>query len=145
MPMKMTRTQFVSTVATAAAAAFFDRGELLAQAVREPVGLSAAKFRPYVNTSFYATRKSDGAVVELVLSEVEVKSGFGLSEQFTLRLLAVNGRLEEGTHAVEHPSLGKMPLFLVASGSAPGGDLYRADFNILQASVVEGDLPKRRR
>lgn len=133
--MKMTRTQFVSTLATVAAATLLDPGDLFAQAVQAPAGLSAARFQPYVNTSFYAHRSVDGAVVELVLTEVETKSSSGLSEQFTLRLLAPNGTLGEGTYTLEHRSLGKVPLFLGAAGSAPGGDLYRADFNILTRTL----------
>jgi hypothetical protein len=136
-PMKMTRTQFVSTLATAAAATLLDPGDLFAQAVRAPAGFSAARFQPYLNTSFYAQHETvvGAVVVELVLTEVETKSASGLSEQFTLRLLAVNGYLEEGTYTLEHRSLGSIPLFLGAGGPAPTGHLYRADFNILKRTL----------
>ena len=133
--MKITRTQFLSTFATVVAATLLDRDDLLAQAIRAPEGVSAARFQPFVNTSFYAHRTVDGAVVELVLTEVETKSSSDVAEQFSLRLLAVNGYLGEGTYTLEHRSLGNMPLFLAAAGSATGGDLYRADFNILKRTL----------
>jgi hypothetical protein len=133
--MKITRAQFVSTLASAAAAAVLDPQELLGQGARVPVGVvSAARFRPLVNTSFYVRRDVGGLgiVVELVLTAVEEKDSTGPSEQFTLQLLAVNGTLEEGTYTLEHRSLGTQRLFLAAAGTAPGGDVYRADFNVLR-------------
>ena len=133
--MKMTRTQFVSAFATAAAATFLDPGELLAAITRTPTvpaGLTAATFQPHVNTSFYSRRDRDGLMIELVLTEVVVKSSAGPSEQFTLLLLAVNGALSEGTYTLEHRALGKLQLFLVPAGETKAGTQYRADFNNLR-------------
>ena len=132
--MKMTRKRFVSALAAFSAAAAFDPGTLLAEA-RPPVGLSAARFQPLLNTSFYARRDVDGLMIELVLTGVEELGSTGPAEQFRLQLLAVNGTLGEGTYTLEHPTFGSIRLFLAAAGSGPGGDRYRADFNLLKRTL----------
>jgi len=133
--MKLTRSEFLSSVAAAAVTAAVTPGALAAGA-KKAVPATGAGFGPFLNTSFWVDR-TRGWAQELVLTAVTPRASAPGTEQFTLLFLAPDGIVPEGTWRVEHRTLGELELFLVPAGETPAGRLYRADFNLLRDAAPQ--------
>ena len=87
-------------------------------------------FRPHLNTTF-AVRSADGARARLMLAEVVEPPLTKNVEQFSLIFHAPSGTtVPQGTHALRHPALGDLDLFIVPI-RAPNGrrTVYQACFS----------------
>lgn len=131
--MKVTRKQFLSTLATGlASAAVLKPARLLGE---EPGrGLSPDTFLPFLNTTFRVIRPRGGGPVDVVLKNVTRKEGSKETSQFSLEFAAPGGEIleERAPFRFEHPALGVMLLFVVRTKTDPVGQTwYRADFNLL--------------
>jgi hypothetical protein len=133
--MKLTRSEFLSSVAAAAVTAAVAPGALAAGA-KKAVPATGAGFEPFVNTSFWVDR-TRGWSQELVLTSVERRASTPETDQFTLLFLAPDGIVPEGTWRVEHRTLGEMRLFLAPAGETTAGRLFRADFNLLREAAPQ--------
>ena len=126
--MKLTRSEFLSSVAAAAVSASVAPGAFGAPAKVVPVDAADA-FEPHLNSSFWVDR-TPGWSQELVLTSVTRRPSTPGTEQFTLLFVAPDGSVPEGTWRVEHRALGELRLFLVPAGETRTGRLFRADFNL---------------
>jgi hypothetical protein len=135
--MKLTRSEFLSSVAAAAVAAAVAPGAAAAGAKQAPAD-TADGFERFLQSSFWVDR-TPGWSQELVLTAVNRRPSAPGSEQFTLVFRAPDGSVPEGTWRVEHRALGELRLFLVPAGETPAGRLFRADFNLLRDAA-----PKKR-
>jgi hypothetical protein len=135
--MKLTRAEFLSSVAAAAVTAATPAA--FAGSARKIVPPAPATFERCLNTSFWVDRKP-GWMQEIVLTEVSRQASTNETEQFTLTFLVPDDVVPEGTWRVEHRELGDLELFLVPAGETTAGRLVRADFNLLR-----GAAPRKRR
>jgi hypothetical protein len=94
--------------------------------------LTAGDFEPHIGSTFIL---ADGPEVPpLTLAAVErgqVQPGAPRTEPFSLRFTSDRtSRVDQRTHALEHPAMGRLDLFLVPIGPGPDGLLrYEAVFN----------------
>ena len=133
--MKLTRSEFLSSVAAAAVVAAVGP-DTLAAGPRKAVPVTGVGFEPFLNTSFWVDR-APGWSQEMVLTSVTHAPSTPGTEQFTLVFLVPDWSVPEGTWRVEHRSLGELRLFLVPVGETPTGRLVRADFNLLREAAPQ--------
>jgi uncharacterized protein DUF6916 len=140
MKRALTRKQFLTSVATGLAGAALPGALLKAatnpRATPETVAASTTRdrFTSAVGTAFLAHPAGRDPVALTLLAVDKLKSSSG-TIQFSLRFAAPGGEsLPEGTHDIEHATLGSLQMFLVATGSdGKGQTLFRADFNLIDA------------
>ncbi len=65
-------------------------------------------------------------------------------DSFALHFLGTGNTLAQGTYEVEHPALGRFPLFIVPSASGSGRETYTAIFNHILTSQTLPHPPIRR-
>jgi hypothetical protein len=86
-------------------------------------------FLQHLNTSF-SVRSADGTGARLVLAEVIERPVTKNVAQFSLIFHAPAGAaVRDGTHAVQHPSLGDFDLFIVPVGPSNLRRVYQACFS----------------
>jgi hypothetical protein len=132
--MKLTRSQFVTTVAGALAGATLRPGDLFARPVDPP--------KPYplhalVGRTFRFDPADGREPIDLTLDAiVEGKASNG-TRQFSLMFVAPGGEsLREGTYAAEQGQKGRFQIFVVPTGrDGEGRSWFRADFNLLETTV----------
>ncbi len=92
--------------------------------------LGVAAFADMVNDTFLIYDNVRGVSVQLVkVRKAKAEPGM---QQFTLTFAGSDAdALAGGTYEVEHPAIGKMPMYLDVSRRGQHGMLYRADFNLL--------------
>lgn len=130
--MRVTRKQFLGSLAVASAAALAGFPALATEAQAAPaLPTTAKRYQALVNTSFWARRPMPGDRAELILVEVVSKEFPGKLEQFSLHFLAPRARLEEGPYFVEHSEAGESMIFLARLNEDSSGIRYRADFCLL--------------
>jgi len=141
MKRTFTRKQFLTSVAAGLAGAALP-SPLVKAATNPRAAVSALTdsktildtYSGTVGTTFLAHPAGREAVALTLLAVEKVRSSSGTT-QFSLRFAAPGGEsLPEGTHDVEHATLGSFQLFLVPTGSDGNGQtLFRADFNLIDA------------
>jgi hypothetical protein len=101
-------------------------------------GLNAATFEPHTGSDFRVARPdiADAAeddVASIRLVEVlrhPAQAGAPRADPFTLEFTGPPPALEQRIHALDHPILGELDLFLVPIGLDPDGRVrYEAVFN----------------
>lgn len=65
-------------------------------------------------------------------------------DSFALHFLGTGNTLAQGTYEVEHPALGRFPLFIVPSATGSGRETYTAIFNHILTSQTLPHPPIRR-
>src|SRR5262245_7707513 len=138
--MRVTRKEFLSSLAVGLAGAALRPAQMLAQSADETI--SPGTFQRSVGTTFRLTRPS-ASPVDMILKEVVELPDSKDTVQFSLSFLAPGGEnLPEKTYSFEHPELGSLRIFVTKVRTDPDGQTwYRADFNLLQA----GGTPQKRR
>lgn len=138
--MKVTRKEFLSSLAVGLAGAALRPAQMLAQSADETI--SPGTFQRSVGTTFRLTRPS-ASPVDMILKEVVELPDSKDTVQFSLSFLAPGGEnLPEKTYSFEHAQLGSLRIFVTKVRVDPNGQTwYRADYNLLQT----GALQKRRR
>jgi hypothetical protein len=127
--MKLTRKQFLNSMATGLAATALP--SRLLKAVSRPLPPTAS-LESQVGTSFQL-RSATGVVSQVVLNRFENKASSNGTSQFSLAFAGSSDvRLAEGTYDVQHPALGNFRMFIIPMGSGgQDANSYRADFNLL--------------
>ncbi len=139
--MRVTRKEFLSTLATGLAGAVLRPARLLAapltvapRGTPPENGLSPETFQQYVGTTFRVYRPSGGVPVEVLLKEVVRKPDSNGTVQFSLTFVAPLGdTLAEKALRFEHSDMGTLSIFVIKTRVDQQGQAwYRADFNLLQ-------------
>jgi hypothetical protein len=127
--VKLTRQQFLTSVATSLAAAALPSRVLKAISRPQP---PSTNFQGQVGTAFQL-RSATGAVSQIVLNRFDNKAPSNGTTQFSLAFAGSSDvPLAEDTYDVQHAVLGNFKMFIIPTGSG-GQDTnsYRADFNLL--------------
>lgn len=141
MSTRVTRKQFLSTLAAGLAGTVLRPTRLLAAPLTVPPrgtapenGLLPEAFQKYVGTSFRVFRPSGGDPVEVLLQEVVRKPDSNGTVQYSLTFVAPRGdTLAEQALRFEHSELGTLSILVVKTRVDQQGQAwYRADFNLLQ-------------
>ena len=107
-------------------------------AVSAAGALDAATFEPHAGTEFRVASHDVAAVLDqdvALIRLVEVirhpaQAGAPRADPFTLEFTGLPPVLEQQIHALDHPILGALELFLVPVGLDPDGSVrYEAVFN----------------
>jgi hypothetical protein len=102
--------------------------------VRGPRHLRLATYLPLVGTTFRIHREGSSPLQVDLASATRVE---GVGESFSLIFRAHgNAKLGQEIYTLEHPSLGKFPLFLVPVGRATKGRDIQAIVNRIPASLM---------
>jgi hypothetical protein len=134
--MRVTRKEFLSSLAVGLAGAVLRPAQMLAQSADEAI--SPGTFQRAVGTTFRLTRPSASSV-DMVLKEVVLLPDSKDTVQFSLSLLAPGGEnLPDKTYSFEHPQLGSLAIFVTKTRTDPDGQTwYRADYNLLQTGASQ--------
>lgn len=149
--MKVTRKQFLSTVATGVLGAAIAPGRLLGESGQAVQSIySPEMFAPYVGSTFRVTSAELGQAFDefdVTLQEVSRAAGGPETVQFSLEFTGPAGDAAASkTYVFRHPELGSLPMFVTpARKDAQARVVYRADFNILQNARSTVIVPPRRR
>lgn len=139
MTTRVTRKQFLSTLAAGFAGAVLRPARVLAAPItlapRGSEGLLPEAFQKYVGTTFRVFRPSGGSV-EVILKEVVRKPDSNGTVQYSLTFVAPSGEtIAEQAQRFEHTDLGTLSILVVKTRVDPQGQAwYRADFNLIQES-----------
>jgi hypothetical protein len=126
--MTVTRKEFLTLVAAAAASTAIEPGTLLAAGNGN--GFNPGQLQKAVGQTFRVMGRT-GRQADLVLQSFVDKPN-PKTTQFSLVFTAPGGeRLEEGSYTMNAKSLGSMEIFITPTGVANGVPSYRADFNLL--------------
>jgi hypothetical protein len=130
--MKVTRKQFLSTVATGVMGAALRPSRLLAETTKRDY--TPDMFSNAVGTTFRFVTPELTGTVDATLQRVDAKKGLPETNQFTLEFLTPRGELlVERSYTVYHDQLGELSIFLIPMRrDEQGHGMHRADFNILQ-------------
>lgn len=95
-----------------------------------PDRLTVEQFAPCVEEAF--TLEVDSATIDLVLTEAAALSPAAPAQAWRPFSLVFRGplepRLDQGTYPVSHPSVGRVPIFIVPIGMDRDGVRYEAIF-----------------
>lgn len=140
MSTRVTRKQFLSTLAAGLAGAVLRPAQMLGAPITlaprgSEGGLLPEDFEKYVGTTFRAVRPSGGNV-EVILKEVVRKPNSNGTVQYSLTFVAPSGEtIAQEAQRFEHADLGTLSILVVKTRVDPQGQAwYRADFNLLQES-----------
>jgi hypothetical protein len=134
--MRVTRKEFLSTLAAGLAGTVLRPSRLLAASPSPDENISLETFQKYVGTSFRVIRPNAETDANFVLQEVTRGQDSNGTVQFSLSFLAHGGEiLEEKTYRFEHPEMGAIPIFVTkVKTDRQGQTWYRADYNLLAAA-----------
>jgi hypothetical protein len=133
--MRVTRKEFLSTLAAGLAGAVLRPARLLAASPSDTISLET--FQRYVGTSFRVIRPAGANPVNVILQEVIHGKDSKETVQFSLSFVAPGGEtLAEGSFRFEHADMGAIPIFVTKVRTDPQGQTwYRADYNLLQSKA----------
>ena len=139
--MRVTRKEFLSSLAIGLAGTAWRPGRLLAASPDETT-ISPNTFERTVGTTYHLIRQSGMSPIDFVLQGVEQMPESD-TVQFSLSFMAPGGEnVPEKTYSFDHAQLGSLEIFVTKVRTDPSGQTwYRADFNLLQA----GGAPQKRR
>jgi hypothetical protein len=140
--MRVTRKEFLSSLAVGLAGAAWRPARLLAASPDETT-IPPNTFERNVGTTFQLIRSSGMSPIDFVLQSVDRMPDSPGTVQFSLTFLAPGGEnLPEKTYSFEHAELGSLAIFVSKVRTDPNGQTwYRADFNLLQPDAA----PQKRR
>ena len=140
--MRVTRKEFLSSLAVGLAGAAWRPARLLA-ASPEETRIPPDAFERSVGTTFRLVRTSGLSAIDFVLQSVDRMPDSNGTVQFSLSFLAAGGEnLPEKTYSFEHTELGSLAMFVTKVKTDPNGQTwYRADFNLLGTDAA----PQKRR
>jgi hypothetical protein len=139
--MRVTRKEFLSSLAIGLAGAAWRPAKLLAASPEETT-IPPNEFERNVGTTFRLIRSSGMSPIDFVLQQVD-RMPDSDTVQFSLTFLAPGGEnLPEKTYSFEHTELGSLAIFVTKVKTDPNGQTwYRADFNLLGTDAA----PQKRR
>lgn len=137
--MRVTRKEFLSTLAAGLAGAALRPARLLAASPNDTISLET--FQRYVGTSFRVIRPGGPNPVDVILQEVIRGKDSNGTVQFSLSFVAPGGEtLAEGTFRFEHADMGAIPIFVTKVRTDPQGQTwYRADYNLLGKAEAQNN------
>jgi len=141
--MRVTRKEFLSSLAVGLAGAAWRPARLLAASPEETTTIPPDVFERSVGTTFRLIRSGGMSPIDFVLQSVDRMPDSNATVQFSLSFLAPGGEnLPEKTYSFEHKELGSLAIFVTKVKTDPNGQTwYRADFNLLGTDAA----PQKRR
>ena len=142
--MRVTRKEFLSTLAAGLAGAALRPSRMLAASPGDTIALET--FQKYIGTTFRVIRPSGADPVAVVLQDIVHQKDAPGSVQFSLSFVARGGEnLDEKTYSFVHPDMGTVPIFVTKVRVDPQGQAwYRADYNLLQGKAAAQNNRKTR-